>query len=614
MKNIFLVILLTIIFICLNLDGKTEFFNVDTRVVKGSDITTPVQVSGSVISNSEIRVKSPFDGVISAVHVIDGEWVTRGEKLVTFSKTSINKIIQKNLDEIKNWEKILWDREHWAKREKSGEESAKKEIKRLKEELARNRKVLKNPAVFANGEGKILSIVSKNEEVSAGSDIAVITDDYLMTVMIPSEKKEYFFKGMRLDVDFPEKNIQRKGRVGMVDDNPVILINNPDLKILSGMKAVFSVITKLKRVILIDKDEFKTDLNGNTYVYVSRGDKAVKRIVNIKVLKGRGFVVHSGLNTDEKLVSPIIDTDVSEFSIGYPINEEKKVSKKRSKVRSTPRVKKGSFSLGKKMEYVISAGVSFSKPDSLIVKNKGIDDSISQYSELYGLSHTGTGDFRENLMGIPVSITINYRLSDGLYLKFGGEYETMSNSSSKLYSLSWPAFNENIDNSLKNTITNLMPFVGIEKRFSSFGIYAVMGLNLTSFNHTATMNFSGGSGIIESVEEIKASGTGIGINLGAKYMIKLKNKFGIFIKLEYAVQTVGSFSGDKITTVSDSLSGGYSTTESGNLYIYDIDPYGNGGFRWWDIHDSSPDGGDVSNVSEFSLKLSRIRFLIGFSF
>ncbi|MCK5220973.1 MAG: hypothetical protein KAR14_05285, partial [Candidatus Aminicenantes bacterium] len=221
---------------------------------------------------------------------------------------------------------------------------------------------------------------------------------------------------------------------------------------------------------------------------------------------------------------------------------------------------------------------------------------------------------KENLIGIPISLMVNYKLSDGLYLKFGGEFSRLSNSSSKIFSVSWPGINETMDYTLKNSITNLMPFVGIEKRFSSFGIYAIVGLNLSSFNQTNTLNVSDGSNNMESVEEIKAGGTGIGINIGAKYMIIFKEKFGIFVKLEYALQTVGSFSGDKITTVTDSYGGNYSTTESGTIYMYDLDPYGVGGFGWWDIHNASPSGDGVSNVSDFSINISQIRFLVGFSF
>jgi len=614
MKNRFLIVVFTIIFTFLNVNGESETFRVETREVTGVDITNSLKLTGNVISNRELKIKAPYDGVISSVHVIDGEWITKGEKLLTYSKKSINKVIEKNNIEIKKWERILWQREHWAKREKSAEDSAKKEISNLKKELERNRETLKNPVISSDGEGKILQISSKNEKVTAGEVIVVITDDYVMKVPVPAENKEYFFKGMRLNVSFPEKEIERTGRVGYEGEDLMIFINNPDLKIGSGMKAVFSVNTKTRGIILIRNEEFKTDSDGKVYVYVSKNEKAVKKAVQISKLKDRGFIVKDGLDIGEMLISPIPDTDTEEFLIKSEKKDEINAASKGLKTRNKPHVKKESFSLGKKMEYVISAGISFVKPESLINKNSGIDDSVSQYSDFFGLTFTETGSFKENLLGIPVSVTINYKLSDGLYLKFGGEYSTMSNSSTKAYNVTWPALSENIDYSLKNSVTNLMPFVGIEKRFSSFGIYAVLGMNLTSFTHTSTMNLKDGSNTVESVEEIKASGSGIGINLGAKYMIKFKDKFGIFLKLEYAVQSINSFSGDKTTSVSDSIGGNYSTTESGTLYQYDVDPYGEGGFGWWDIHSVSPSGSEVSNVSDFSLKLSRIRFLVGFSF
>ncbi len=614
MKNRVLFILLTIIFAFLNVNGETRSLRSDSRVVRGTDITDTFELTGNVISNRELRIKSQFNGVISAVHVIDGEWVTKGEKLLTFSKNSIKKIIEQNLEEIKRWEKTLWEREHWAKREKSAEDNAKNMITKLKEELERKREFLKSPVVFSDGEGKIVSISSKNEEVMEGSDIVVITDDYIMKVPVPSEKGKYFFKGMRLNISFPEKKLKRTGRVGYEGDNLMILINNPKLEIRPGMKAVFSIKRKTRGIILIKEEEFRIDAEGKTYVYILKGNKALKKIVNISELKDRGFIVNSGLKMGELLVSPIPDTEVEEFLIGLEDKSEIKASFKKTAKRERAGVNNGSFSLGKKMEYVISGGLSVNKPDSLIIKNSGIDNSISQYSDFFGLTFSETGDFKENLMGIPVTITVNYKLSDGLYLKFGGEYSTMSNSSTKAFNVSWPELDEQIDYSLKNSLTTLMPFVGIEKRFSSFGVYAVLGMNLTSFNHTSSVNLNDGSNSRESVEEIKANGVGIGINIGTKYMIKVKDKFGIFFKLEYAIHSIDSFSGDKTTSVSDSSGGDYSNTESGTLYFYDIDPYGQGGFGWWDIHESSPSGNEITNVSDFSMKLSRIRFLVGFSF
>ncbi len=616
-KNVFIVLLI-VIFTLLPLNGEDasnmKSFGVKTIKVKSTDITTIFNLSGKVVVNREFVIKSPNAGVIARVHVIDGEWVTKGEKIITFNKEQINKVIKQNLNDIKKWEKILKQRQNWKVREKSAEDNAKKNIKDHKADLEINREFLKNPVVKTGGEGKVLRIKSKGDKVSIGSELAVIGDDYVMKIKISSDNEAYFFKGMRMDVEFPGGNFKKTGRVGYDGNDMMIFVSNSDLKIRSGMRAVFSVKKKSKNVILIKKRDFNIDVYNRPFVYISDGKKAVKRNIKIEKFKEAGFLVTSGLKDGEMLVSPIVDTDVHEFLISKHKEISADTIVRDRPVKKKPRVRKENFSLGKKMEYVISAGISFMKPETLMIKNSGINTSVSRYADIFGLTHSSTGEFKENLTGIPLNLMVNYKLSDGLYLKFGGEYSTISNSSSKIYSVSWPGTKETLDFSLTNSITNIMPFVGIEKRFSSFGIYAILGLNLTSFNHTNTMNISDNSGSMESVEEIKASGTGIGINIGAKYMIKFKDKFGIFIKLEYALHTISSFSGDKTTTVSDSWGGGYSTTESGSIYLYDLDPYGNGGFGWWDLHNASPSGNDVSDVSDFTMNLSRIRFLVGFSF
>ncbi len=595
-------------------NSKMRSFHVETIKVKGMDITNIFDLSGKVIANRKLVIKSPAEGIIARVHVIDGEWITRGEKVITFSKDEINNAIKQNLSDIKKWETILEQRQNWKVREKSSEDNAKKNIRDHKVALEQNREFLKNPVVKSDGEGKVVRIKSKGDKVSAGSELAIVVDDYVMKVIIPSEYEVHFFKGMRMEVEFPGKNLKRTGRIGNDGDHMMIFVNNSDLKIRSGMKVVFSVKKRSKDVILVNRRDFKTDVDNIPFVYISDGNKAVKRNIKIEKFKDSAYIVTSGLKYGEMLVSPMIDTNVPEFLINKKREFYTNEIKGDLRVRKKPKIRKENFSFGKKMEYVISTGISFSKPESLMTKNSGIDKSVSQYADIFGLTQSSTGEFKENLAGIPINLMVNYKLSEGLYLKFGGEFAMMNNSSSKIYSVSWPGMTETIDLSLENSITNIMPFVGIEKRFSSFGIYAIVGLNMTSFNHTNITNISDSAGSVESVEEIKASGTGIGINIGLKYMIKLKDKFGIFVKLEYAMHNIGSFSGDKTTTVTDSLGDNYSATDSGSLYLYDLDPYGNGSFGWWDIHNSSPSGNDVSNVSEYSMDMSRIRFMVGFSF
>ncbi len=616
-KNLFIVTLIILVmFIPLAAENGPSLrsFMVETVKVKGTDITRTFDISGKVMANKKIVIKSPFNGIISKVHVIDGEWVTKGEKIITFSRDYIRKMIEANVNSIKKWENTLKQRQNWKVREKSAEDIAKKNIRKLKSVLGKIRVFLKDPVIRTEGEGRVGKISSRGEKVASGSELASIVDDYVMKIKIPANYTKYFFKGMRIDVNFKKEKLYVAGRVGYEGQNLMIFVNNPDLKIRSGMKAVFSVNKKIKDVIMIGNGDFKTDIYDKQYVYISDGNQAVKRFITVEKMEGSGYLVTSGLAKGELLVSPIPDVDSSKFrliKINNFTNNKVSVTKSASK---RPRIKRKSFSLGKKMEFEVSAGLSIAKPESLLLKNTGIDSSVSKYADSFGISQTSTGNFKENLIGIPISFLLNYRLSAGLFLKFGGEFSVMNNSSSKKFTVSWPASEETMDYSLKNSISKLTPFIGIEKRFSSFGIYAILGLNLTSFKHTNTLKGSDGSGTYNSVEEIKANGTDIGINVGIKYMLKFKERFGVVIRLEYAMQNIGSLSGDKVITFSDSYGTNYSSTESGKIYMYDIDPYGEGGFGWWDLHKSSPTGKNISNVNDFSLNLSRIRFLVGFSF
>jgi len=596
MKNNILVVAL-IIFVSLlplkgEIDKEISTLKVSTVKVEGRDVLETVNLSGRVVANRKLAIKSPVDGIISKVHVIDGEWLSKDEKIVTYDTDMIREMIKQNLTDIGKWEKILKQRKNWKVREKKSENSAVEKIKSYKIELKKNKEFLKNPIVVSGVEGKVLRVVSEGEKVRSGSVIAVIVDNYVVKIPIPSSKRNYLFKGMRLDVKFPKKNLSRMGRVGLDNDKPVIFVNNSDLKIVSGMKAVYIATKKIRGAVLINKRDFNMDSDNNHYVYIVNGKRALKKRIKIRKYKDDNFFVTLGINIGDLLVSPAVET----FS-------KKKIKK----------AKQDSFSLGKKMEYVISLGMSFVKPKNLILKNNGIDSSVSQYADSLGYDHKTEGKFKEKMMGIPISFIVNYKLSDGIYLKFGGEYETISNLSDKAYSVSWPSLTEKMDYSVKNSITNIMPFVGIEKRFSSFGVYAIIGLNLTSFKYENILDLNDGSYSLKKVTEIKASGTGIGFNIGAKYMIKL-NKYGIIVKAEYAIRTISSFSGDKSYKATDSLGNKSGTEESGSLYIYDYDPYGKGGFEWWDIHKNSPNASNIKNVKDFSLNISSIRMMIGFTF
>ncbi len=594
--------------------GNTEKVKVETKKIIFSDETDRMKFFGNIRSDAEYKVISPTEGIISKVHVIRGEWVTKGTKIITFDKEYFKEKVIDNLREINKWKKILIQRENWKVRDSVAENNAKKNIEIFKTKLNNNKRWLANPFIRSSGEGKILRIVSSGKKVLKDGILAVIEDNYNMKIAVPGDYNDYFYKGMIISVEFPGKNFVRKGIVRSDKNRMVIFVNNQDLKINDGMSVVFSGERKGEKAILLNKRDFKTEEN-NYFVYVIQNEKAVKKYVELEKSKRGAYKVLSGLDEGDVIVSPIVDTNNNEFQIInnvslHGIANDEKVGK--DTLRKQQMDKYGTSE--KKLEFEFYTGFSISKPSSIVAKLSGINKSTDQYVNHFDLTATDSGNFKENLLGIPFNFTVNYKLSERLYLKIGAEYSVSSNTSQKSFSVSWGSFSETFDYNIENKISNINPYIGLEKRFSSFGIYAKIGINLTKLSYKNTLVMDDGFNKTESVEDVSISGAGLGINLGAEYVLHFKRNSRLLFKLEYVFQKVGSFSGDKTTVISDSSGGSSSETVTGDAYSYEIDPFEEGWIDWWDVFESTPSGSNVRNVTNLSVNFSRIRFLIGFSF
>lgn len=610
-----------VLFICINLPltsrGTSDetIFKVETKQIKFEDFSDSMNFTKKIYSNRELKLLSPVTGTIEKVLVIDGEWVTRGQRILYFSKLSIEREIEKSSRDVEKWQKILTARQNWKVREKSAEREAEKNLRNAKKIFEANKKALGQLNVKTTIEGKVQKLVPAKEFVKRGGFLAKIMDDYIMKILIPKGSEKYFNEERALSISIKGVKGSFLGRVKKTKKGIIVLVNNPKLTLSNGMEARFKATKKYKNLILLDKSDLSRD-DGGYYVYKVKDKTGIKSYITVRRFADEKFLVKSGLTIADTIISPIVESSVYKIylsgikKITSTKNAEKKSVFKPEKIK-----KKEIFSLNsKKMEYVISAGFSISKPAELFYSALGMESMISQYSGFYGLTETDSGTFKENFVGIPFNFTVNYRLSEDLFLKFGAEYSAFGNSSSKEFTLDWENLTEKFDYKLENKISNIMPFVGIEKRFSSFGIYALLGFNLTSLTHNRDLNYSEDGYTMEENEEYKVSGSGIGIVLGAKFMIKVGKKNGVFIKLEYSYAKSGSFNGDRLTVSSDSEGASYSGSKSGSLYTYEYNPYGLGGFNWWELHENSPSGSAVTNEKGFSLDLSRIRLLIGFAF
>lgn len=514
---------------------------------------------GVVSPSQELKMKTSNQGKVVEVHAVSGDRVKSGQLLIVLRKVDSEKEIRKAEDYVKIWEKTLFNRQHWRVRSGAAESQAERKIKQAKESLAKTRQKYADIKIYSLLSGTVGFIVDKGKLVEEDSVVVEILDESILTTSFSSDSEivskhiDNFQDGDEIPITFKEVQGEFSGKVKKVGKTINIAIPNPDFVLTAGMRARF----RLKKSYVLSKPLPKKEPARTKTATVSL-EKREKGTV--KEMSGR-----------------------SEFKV-------------------------------KKIEYEFSLGLSLNFSDELYYRESAIDTLIEQYALNYGINHTASGAFSKNVMFFPVQALVNYHLKKNIFLKGGLEYGFGSNSEQNFYRLTWPGFTENQDYSLTNKMSYVMPFVGGEIRFSSFGIYTHLGLNFFSFNHEQISDYSDATYQSKREDSVKASGTGFGILLGGKYRIKLKKKINLLLKIELSYLSIGSLSGSRDTSITDSDGASFSESVDGTIYGYEMNPFSQEWFYNWELSASTPSESWLRNVSKLKINLYSIRILFGIVF
>lgn len=262
----------------------------------------------------------------------------------------------------------------------------------------------------------------------------------------------------------------------------------------------------------------------------------------------------------------------------------------------------------KKLEFEVSGGIALiNRHDSFYDRISGTNNLIAQYAQYYLLTADISGDEVNKLKTLmPLNLSLNYNISKNWYLKIGFEYSSGKIFTEQQNTVKWNGTTEKYNYNYDYRISSLLPYVGIETRFSSFGIYANVGFNITDFSFTQALRYEeNGLLLLDEEETFDTKGKSAAFIVGGKYILKLGRKVKLLLKLEYLYLKINSFNGEKKTG---------SGIVEGTIYTYDTSPYGIDWFPFWDLHQSEPDDPSIRNVNTLALDLSCLRIMIGFSF
>lgn len=561
---LFLSVVLVFNLFCTSIDNpNSKEGNLPDKNKNSQNDDTYLYFEGVASAFQVLKMKTSSSGTIAAVHAAVGDRVKTAQLLLTLKPVDPKGEIKKAEAYLKIWEKTLYNRQHWRVRSGAAERQAEGKIKEAKEALVKLREKYADVNIFALIGGKVGFIVAEGAEVKEDSVVAEILDDSTLKTSFSSDSEivsryiDYFKNGQEIPLTFKGVEGEFSGNIKKGRKSITIVIPNSDLTLSAGMKARF----RLK----------KSD---------------IQPLIDTKIEPGKKEVPPSP-------VKPIIA-------------EKKKKAKKEPARKHEAEIKK--------LEYEISLGLSLAFSDELYYRVSGIDNLIEQYAQNYGVEYTASGSFSKSIMFFPIQALVNFHLKKNIFLKGGVEYGFSSSSPQNLYRVMWDGNAEEHDYSLTNKLSYIMPFFGGELRFSSFGVYANLGLNFLSLNYQQNVDYSDGSYWSKREDTIKASGIGFGFLLGGKYRIQLKKKINLLVKIEFLYLSVGSFSGSKSSTITDSAGSSSSNSINGDIYSYEMNPYSQGWFYHWDLFDSAPSEDWYRSVGKLSLNLYCIRVLFGIVF
>jgi len=262
----------------------------------------------------------------------------------------------------------------------------------------------------------------------------------------------------------------------------------------------------------------------------------------------------------------------------------------------------------KKLEFEVSGGIALiNEHDSFYHRISGTNTLIAQYAQYYLLTADVSGDEVKKLkMLMPLNLSLNYNIKKSWYIKIGFEYSSGKTFTEQQNSAKWNGTTETYYYNYDYRVSSLLPYVGMEARFSSLGIYANVGFNITDFSFTQALRYEeNGSLLLDEDEIYDTRGKAAALIVGGKYMLKLGQKVKLLLKLEYLYLKINSFKGEKKTSTG---------LVEGTIYTYDANPYGIDWFPYWDLHESEPDSPSIRNVNVMGLDLSCLRLMVGFSF
>jgi len=292
---------------------------ITTKKLTTKDFAHFVEVQGNITTAQDPGMaSSETGGRVIQLLVKENDFVKKGDLIAKVDLESIRRSISE-IEISLNLAKDMYDRQEKLWKQNIGSEvqylQAKNQVDQLSKTKERLEYELTKANVYAPTSGNVEKVMVKEGEMCGpGTPIVQILNSNALKIVaqVPENFLGKVKKGDLVEINFPAIDESQSGRVIQISRviNPVNRTFDVEASVDSkgGLVKPNLLATMLiqdyskPKAIVLPDDLILQDVNGDSYVMVVEGEKAVKKTIKTGKSYENQTVAESGLNGDEVLI------------------------------------------------------------------------------------------------------------------------------------------------------------------------------------------------------------------------------------------------------------------------------------------------------------------------
>ena len=298
--------------------AASKIIPVNAVVVEPQRLSNKIQVTGAILANEALEIRSEISGKITGIHFQEGQWVNKGELLLTINDEELRaqleklKYTRKLREDMEYRQRLLLDKEAISQEEYdqalTGLNTSTADIKVLEAQIAKSH-------IRAPFKGVIgLRYVSEGSYITPQTAIATFSN-------IDPAKVEFSIPGrysndVKIDdvIEFSTEasNDIFEGRIYAID--PMIdpatrtlkmraISPNPERRLLPGQFArVDLILNREDNAIMVPTEAVIPELDGHK-VFVAKQGMVEERKVQVGIRTNKDVEIAQGLNQRDTVVT-----------------------------------------------------------------------------------------------------------------------------------------------------------------------------------------------------------------------------------------------------------------------------------------------------------------------